>query len=78
MAFIIAGIPPIVAAVFLCLIYKINDNTTTISPVLLESEQRAQILKRSETKTIYLSSIENDKIFENNQGVRNKAFLSEA
>ena len=70
-AFILAGIPPIVGAIFMCLIYKIkiptpniNDDTTTINPVLLESEQRVQSLTGSATETTNLSSMENDKNFE--------------
>ena len=55
----------------MCLIYKIkiptpniNDDTTTINPVLLESEQRVQSLTGSATETTNLSSMENDKNFE--------------
>ena len=69
MAFILAGIPPIVGAIFMCLIYKIKiptpiNDDTTISPVLLESEQRVQSLTGSATETTNLSSMENDKNFE--------------
>ena len=73
-AFILAGIPPIVGAILMCLIYKIkipnspnninDDDMTTISPVLLESEQRVQSLTGSATETTNLSSMENDKNFE--------------
>ena len=68
-AFILAGIPPIVGAIFMCLIYKIKiptpiNDDTTISPVLLESEQRVQSLTGSATETTNLSSMENDKNFE--------------